>query len=188
MFLFILITCLEKYNKMQRVIIAVLVLAASFSCEEVDKLLTFSVNNEVTIQIPASTVIDLPVGIPTPDVTTNSDQTFQNNNTRASLVKDVKLQEMKLTITAPTGKTFSFLKSIHIYISTGQNDELLLASLEDVPANVNNITLKPTGEKLDLYVKASSYKLRTSIITDETLTQNVDVKANLRFKVTAAPL
>ncbi|MBT1697204.1 hypothetical protein KK083_09980 [Fulvivirgaceae bacterium PWU4] len=173
---------------MQRVIIAVLVLAASFSCEEVDKLLTFSVNNEVTIQIPASTVIDLPVGIPTPDVTTNSDQTFQNNNTRASLVKDVKLQEMKLTITAPTGKTFSFLKSIYIYISTGQNDELLLASLEDVPANVNNITLKPTGEKLDPYVKASSYKLRTSIITDETLTQNVDVKANLRFKVTAAPL
>lgn len=173
---------------MQRVIIAIAALAVAFSCEEVDKLLTFSVNNEVTIQIPASTVIDLPVGIPTPDVTTNSDQTFQNNNTKASLVKDVKLHEMKLTITTPTGKTFSFLKSIHIYISTGQNDEMLLASLEDVPANVSNITLKPTGEKLDKYVKASSYKLRTSIVTDETLTQNVDVKADLKFQVTAAPL
>lgn len=173
---------------MKKFILATLVSCLTFGCEKVDELLTFSLNNEVTMQIPASTLLDLPVSIPTPDVTTNSQQTFQNNKTKASLVKDVKLREIKLTITAPASKTFSFLKSIHIYISSGQNDEKLLASLDDIPANVNNITLTPTGEKLDQYIKASSYKLRTSIVTRETLTQDVEVRADLKFTVTAAPL
>jgi hypothetical protein len=173
---------------MKRTIIAAVILAVSFSCEKVEQLITFSVNNEVTIRIPASTVLELPLDIPTPDATTHSEQTFESNNTKAPLVKDIRLREMVLTITAPASRNFNFLKSIHIYIFSDQNNEMLLASLDKIPDNVNSITLDPADVKLDQYVKASSYKLRTSIITDETLTQNVNVRANLKFKVLAAPL
>jgi hypothetical protein len=180
---------IRNHIKITIPILAILLVSfVTFNCEKIVDLITFTISNEVTIQIPSSTALNLPVGIPTPDVTTDSEQTFENHNTRASLVKDVKLSEVKLTITNPQGRTFSFLKSIHIYISTGQNNEILLAHLEEVPANVNNIVLIPTKERLDEYVKAASYKLRTSIVHDEMLTQDVDVRADLKFKVTAAPL
>jgi hypothetical protein len=157
-------------------------------CKDVADLLTFTIDHSVTFQVENSSPINLPIEIATPEVPTNSSQTFQNNNTNAGLVKDIKLQEIKLTVTNPSGKTFSFLKSITLFISTSQTNEIELASLDDVPATATTITLTPTNAKLDEFVKASSYKLRTSLVMRETLTQTVDVKTDLKFKVTASPL
>lgn len=172
---------------MKKLAIAFLCLLC-FQCTEVDDLLTFTISDQVTITVPSSSPFNLPVELATPDVTTNSSQKFANNNTEASLVKDIRLEELKLSIQSPAGKTFSFLKSIQIYISTNSSNEILLASLDNIPPNVTSISLTPTQEKLDVYAKASSYKLRTSIVTRETLTQNVEMKTDLKFKVTAAPL
>ncbi len=169
--------------------IAVVVVAMVLvNCKKVDDLLTFTISDQVAITIPPSSPLNLPFEIATPDVTTNSNQKFANNNTQASLVKDVKLQEVKLTITAPSGKTFSFLKSISIYISTNSNNEILLASLDNIPTGVSAINLNPTNEKLDVYAKADTYQLRTSAVMRETLTQSVDMNVDVKFKVTAAPL
>lgn len=172
---------------MKKITLVIVALILS-QCKEVDDLLTFTIANQVTITVPSNSPLNLPVELATPEVTTNSSQTFANNNTEASLVKDVKLQELKLSIQSPAGKTFSFLKSIQIYISTTQSNEILLASLDNIPTGATSITLTPTQEKLDVYAKASSYKLRTSIVTRETLTQSVETKADLKFRVTAAPL
>lgn len=158
------------------------------SCNEVDKLLTFSVSNQASFTIISGFPINSPIDIPTPDVTTNSTTAFSNNGTRADLVKDVKLKELKLTVTNPSGKTFSFLKSVQLYISTNANDEILLASYDNVNTTSNNINLICTTQKLDNYVRASSYKLRTKITTKETLSQNVDVLIDMRFSVVADPL
>lgn len=159
-----------------------------YGCKDVEDLLTFSIHHETDFRVESSSPLGLPLEIGTPDVTTNSNQTFRNNNTSASLVKDVKLQQIDLAITSPVDKTFNFLTSIHVYISTDQQSEILLAHLEEVPENVSEIALIPTQQKLDAYVKASSYKIRTQIVTDETLTQAVDILMDLDFKVTAAPL
>jgi hypothetical protein len=176
-------------NETMKKIAIVLICVLTFNhCKEVEDLLTFTISDEVTMTVPSSSPFNLPVEIATPDVTTNSSQKFANNNTDASHVKDVKLQELKLSIQSPTGKTFSFLKSIQIYISTTTSNEILLASLDNIPVSVNSISLTPTQEKLDTYAKASSYKLRTSIVTRETLTQNIELKTDLKFRVTAAPL
>jgi hypothetical protein len=156
-------------------------------CDDVDKLLTFYINHQATFKVESSSPLNLPIVLSTPDITTNSSQTFDNNNTSASHVKDIKLEEIKLTITNPSGKTFSFLKSVKLLISTDQNNEIELASLDNIPTTATTITLTPTSEKLDTYIKASSYKLKTSIITREALTEAVDIKADLKFKVTATP-
>jgi hypothetical protein len=171
------------------IITAASVLLLMFSgCKEVDDLLTFTIDHQVTFQVENSSPVNLPIEIATPEVTTNSSQTFQNNNTNAGLVKDVKLQEIKLTVINPSGKTFSFLKSITLFISTSQTNEIELASLDDIPTTATTITLLPTNAELDAFVKASSYKLRTSLVMRETLTQTVDVRTDLKFKVTASPL
>lgn len=163
----------------------ILLLITAFSCDQINNLLTFYVRSSTNITIPSSSPLTLPLEFLTPDVQTDSSQEFQKNNTNVDLVKDVKLDELKLTITAPEGKTFSFLKSIYVYISTNNEDEILLASAVDIASDAASIKLNTTQAKLDAYIKASAYKLRTSAVIRETLTQNVSIKIDLKFKVTA---
>jgi hypothetical protein len=55
----------------------------------------------------------------------------------------VRLKELTVTITDPANKTFSFLKSIRLYIST-DNDEIELAYKDDINSTSNTLTLTPT--------------------------------------------
>jgi len=157
------------------------------SCSAVDDLLSFTISNETSIKIKSTSPINLPSEIITPDVTTNSSAEFQNNKTKASLVKDVKLRSLKLSISDPADKTFTFLKSVHLYISTTDSDELELAYQDNVNATTNEIDLICTDKKLDQYIKADKYKIRTKVTLKETLTKDVTVKADMKFRVTADP-
>jgi hypothetical protein len=164
-----------------------LVMLLVFSCSVVDKLLTFTISDEYSFTIPSEIPVGLPLDVITPDIPSSSSTEFKNNNTNANLVKDVKLSELKLTITDPVNKTFSFLKSIHIYISTDGAKEVELAFLENINSTTNSISLTTTDNKLDEYIKASTYKLRIKAITKEALTTDIKVKSEMKFKVTANP-
>jgi hypothetical protein len=155
------------------------------ACKKIEQLLTFYVSNETSVTIPATTPVNLPVNVGTPDVTSNSAQQFKNNNSNINLVKDIRLDNLGMTITNPANQTFSFLKSIHLYISTDSTNEIELAWLDSIPTTASLITLQTTQSALDSYVKASSYKLRTQAVCRQVLTQNTTVDIKLKFKVTA---
>ena len=157
------------------------------SCDAVDDLLSFSISNSTSIKIKSTSPINLPSEIITADVTTNSSSEFENNKTKASLVKDVKIRSLKLSIADPSDKTFTFLKSIHLYISTGNSEEIELAYQDNINVSTNTIDLICTDKKLDQYIKADSYKIRTQVTLKETLTKDVTVNAAMKFKVTADP-
>ncbi|WPO77268.1 hypothetical protein [Flavobacterium sp. KACC 22761] len=157
------------------------------SCDAVDDLLTFTISNNTSITIKSTSPINLPSEIITPEVTTNSSAEFQNNKTKASLVKDVKLRSLNLSISDPSDKTFTFLKSVHLYISTTNSDEIELAYQDNIMSTSNTIDLICTDQKLDQYIKADSYKIRTKVTLKETLTKDVTIKADMKFKVTADP-
>lgn len=182
----------SKYFMMHKspkiIIVIISLFFISTSCNKFDNLVTFYVDDQTTTTIKSSSPVSLPIELPTPDITTNSENEFKKNNTNVDLVKDIYITQLKLTITSPENKTFSFLKSIHIYISTNENNEIELAYKEDVNSNSQSIDLDLTKEKLDIYVKADSYKLRTKATTRETLTQDVDIQIDLQFKVTAKTL
>lgn len=155
------------------------------ACDDVEDLLTFHFNDRTRIRIESASPLSLPFEVATPAVTSNSQQQYDNNNTHADLVRDVKLEQLKLTIEAPAAKTFSFLKSIHVYISSSEAEEIELASLENISSTASILELVPTDQKLDAYAKSPSYTLRTEVVTDETLTDDVDVVVDLKFRVTA---
>ncbi|SHH17029.1 hypothetical protein [Flavobacterium defluvii] len=157
------------------------------SCDAVDDLLTFNISNEASIKIKSTSPLNLPTEIITPEVTTNSSAEFENNKTKASLVKDVKIRSLKISISDPSDKTFTFLKSIHLFISTTDSDEIELAYQDNINTSSNMIDLVCTDKKLDQYIKADKYKIRTQVTLKETLTQDVTVKADMKFKVTADP-
>ena len=152
------------------------------------KLLTFDISDSTTTTIDANILpFQLPVELPTPDVTTNSENEFAQNDTKVELVKEIILKKLVLTITSPNDKTFSFLKSIEIYISADGEDEMKLAWNDDVQSDAKSIELETTNSALDKYVKKDKYKLRTKVVTKETLTQSVDIKIDFTFQVTADP-
>lgn len=150
--------------------------------------ISFVLSNQTNFRVESTSPVSLPFEIATPDVTTNSSQEFQNNHTANNLIKEVTLQSLNLTITNPSTKTFSFLKSIHIYISTDGSDETELAALENISTTSQTISLNPVQANLLKYVKSDHYKLRTQVITKETLTQAIDISVNLKFKIKASLL
>ncbi|MGZ9675328.1 hypothetical protein [Flavobacterium sp. GNP001] len=157
------------------------------SCNVIDDLLTFNIENQTSFKIESAFPIGTAMSIVTPEVTTNSSSTFENNNTRADLVKDVKLSQLRVNITNPSGKNFSFLKSIVLFISTDGNDEIELAKLENINSSSNTLDLICTIAKLDKYVKASKYKIRTQAVIKESITEDITVNAAMKFRVTADP-
>jgi hypothetical protein len=157
------------------------------SCEKINDLLTFEITSSDTIKIPASGLINTPIVAPVP-VPVNSQQTFENNNTKAELVRDVRLVKLTLTIVDPAAENFNFLNNIKIYIGTSGDDKVLLASLDKVPTGVSTIELVSGNGQLDKYLKAPSYTLYTEVGLRANVARELTVQADSRFKVTADPL
>lgn len=175
----------QPKNQLLFVLFFVTILFSAISCKKIADLLTFTVNVENNFTVAASGPLNVPFDILTPQVTTNSTQQFQNNNSDVNKVKDIKLKKVDLQIVSPAGKTFSFLESVHIYISTNASDEIELAYLDNISTTATAISLTPTSASLDKYVKAPNYSLRTKIVIKQTLTQDVTIKNLCQFQVTA---
>ncbi len=166
-------------------IISIFAMLILTSCKD-GKFLTFDVSDETTITIPNSLLpFDLPFDIPTPDIPTDSESEFEKNDTKVDLVKEILLKKLSLTIESPADETFSFLKSIHLYISTDDSDEIELAWKDDISSSATSIQLELTNKTLDKYVKSDKYKIRTKVVTKETLFHDVDIKINMTYRVTA---
>lgn len=156
------------------------------SCEKIEDVLTFKINNEASFVVPSTIGINTSFAVPVPDVKTNSQQSFENNNTNVNKVKDITLNSLDLTITSPSGSTFKPLKSIEIYISADGLGEKLIAYKHDIPVSIGNtLRLEATGEKLDSYVKRENYNLRTVTVLREAIFSDVHIHAEMEFKVTA---
>ena len=164
-----------------------LALLFCFSCKKLAQLLTFEISDSQDIKVPASSVVNVPFISPVP-VTMNSQQSFQNNNTSANLVKDVRLTKLTLTISDPATENFNFLQSIKIYIATNDSDKVLLASQDNVPTGVSTIELVSSNTQLDKYIKASSYTLYTEVALRSSVAEQITVRADSKFRVTADPL
>lgn len=154
--------------------------------EKIDEITTFDIKNSVEFTVPSSSLVDVPIDVGTPDINTSSQQTFENNNTRADLVENVNLSELTLTITSPNDRTFSFLKSLKINISNDSEGSTLIAEIKDIPENVGStLELETTGTSLDEYIKKDTYNLEFEAVTNETTNSETDITADMVFEVRA---
>lgn len=168
-------------------LLPLLVLGGS-GCEKILSLLSFKVNDSTNFTIPATgllagTALTLP-GIP---VSSTSSSTYAGNNTTADYVQDVTLDKLTLSTTDPATQTFDFLKSINLYIATDAagTNKVLLASLSPVPTGQTTISLTPSGNKLDVFLRSGNYTLFTSAELAKALPQDTKVRADSQFNVKA---
>lgn len=168
--------------------IAAILAVSLFSCEKLEDLLTFTISDSTTFTIEGVSDAQVPITVPTPDITTNSSQEFGNNNTKADLVKSIKLSNLTLTIQSPEDFTFSFLKSLDIFITAKGLEETKIAFKDNIPEDNTSIELETTEEELDAYIKKDSYSLRFEAVTREAFFNDVTIKADMEYRVTADPL
>lgn len=141
-------------------------------------------NSEATI--PASTPVDVPFDIYTPDQTTNSSYEFQINDTRKDKIQKITLEELDISIISPEGETFSFLKDISVYISADGIPEQLIAYKYGIDNSIGaTINCDETKKDLQPYIKADNFTVRLETVTDEIITNDIDVNIYTNFFVDA---
>ncbi len=166
-------------------LIALLLLTIT-GCKQLDKLTQFNMDYESDITYSAGLPVNLPFNISTPDMVTNSESEFAINDTRKDLIESIKLTQAKLTITSPSGKTFSFLKDVRVYISAPNLPEVEVANKLNITNSVGGeIQLDITDTELQEYIKAEKFSLRVASTTDEVLTSQVNVHVYSNFFVDA---
>ena len=158
-------------------------------CKKILGLLHFTVSDTQSFTVPAAYPFGTaPATLPAVTVNSTATTTYSNNNTSAKYVQDVTLQQLTLTATSPAGQTFDLVKSVELYISTDAtgSNKVLMASLYQVPAGATTIQLNPADQKLDLYLKGSSYALTSVVQLKQPPTQDVVIRVDSKFNVAAS--
>ncbi|MUU79122.1 hypothetical protein [Winogradskyella endarachnes] len=156
------------------------------SCDVVDELTKFDLDYQTNYSIAATTLINTPFTLDTPDVTTESESSFESNDTHKDLIESIKLKSLKLTIDAPEDGDFNFLKEVHIYIDAEDLDEVEIANVYDLENTDSNILeLDVLGEELKEFIKKDSFSLRVQTVTDETINETHDIIIDTTFRVDA---
>lgn len=168
-------------------LIAVVCTVFLSSCEKLNELTSFKLNTKTSFTIPGQqTGLGEILSIPRQEVSTSSEQTFENNNTRADLVEEAQLNKLSLTITSPANANFDFLNEVKIYIKAEGESEKLLAYKENIPEDGSQVlALETTGENLAPYIKKQQYSIRTDAVVDKVTDEDVDVEAAMTFRITA---
>ena len=171
---------------MKRIAYILIVIMTITSCDKVDELTKFDVDYESNYTIASTTIINTPFSIITPDITTNSTSTFENNNTRSDLVESIRLRSVRITLISPSDSNFDFLRSMRVFLDADDLEEVEVAFITDLEDdNVASLNLQLTNQELKEFIKKESFRLRVQTTTDQTLTQDHDIKIDCKFRVDA---
>lgn len=171
------------------ILVTVIIMVSLTGCKKIAKLTQFEMEYNETVVIPASTGINLPFNLLTPEVNSNSESTFGVNNTRKDLIKEIKLTKLDLTITTPPNGDLDFLKSIEIYMVADGLTEQKIAWKDNIPDGVGNyLELETTDSDLKEFIKKDAFKLRISTVTDKVLTSDHHIDVHSVFFVDASIL
>lgn len=168
-------------------IVLVSMMLLTVSCEEVNELTKFDIEYDKSFTVEANWgIIETPMSIPTPDITTNSEEKFSGNDTKKDLVEEIVLKELVLTVESPSDSDLSFLKSLTLYIDADGMDETEIASSDSIPDDIGKtLDMETTSVDLKEYIFKDSFSLRTEVTTDETISKDHEINAAMVFTVDA---
>lgn len=166
-----------------KILVLSLILLVLLSCRRT-RWDEFDIDYSTKFVIPSELGVSTSFSIPTPDITSNSEQEFENNDTRARWVNNIQLEEIELNIESPSNRDFSFLKDIEIYINSDGNSETMLASKYDIPEDVGQrLVLNSTGNNFASHIKAEKFSLRVVHTTRQFFSQDITIRADKTFLV-----
>lgn len=163
----------------------VLLVTTALGCGLLDSFTKFRLKYDKEFTIPSGIPSNIPYDVPSPYFPTNSEQYFNENDTKPDLVEGCKLESMYAVITAPANEDFSFLQSIHIFLGAPGMADVKVASAEGQAMMNDTLFLQPAGVELLDYIKQDSIRLRVQVLTDEEIQQPIQTRVYGTFLVDA---
>ena len=171
---------------LKRVLTLIFIVTAFSACDKIDELTKFEIDYESKVVVPATIAINSPIDIFTPDITTNSEATFESNNTHKDLIEEIRLTQLKLEVIVPDGEDLSFLEKVSIYINADGLSEKKIAWNDDVSATAGPIIeLEVSPDDIKEYIKKDEFSLKATTTTDELITEDYEIKVLSTFFVDA---
>ena len=159
----------ETLLSMKQLLTSLFVIGLIISCKKVDQLTQFEMSFENEAVISNNIGVNLPFNLNTTDTETNSEATFEVNDTRKDKIEQIILTDLRIELTSPAGADFSFLKKINLYLNAEGLDEALIAWKDPVPSSDTVLVLEVTGADMQEYIKKDQFSLRINATTDEVL-------------------
>ncbi len=164
------------------IIVALFVLA---SCKAIDKLTMFDLKYNTSFTIPKNTIVGIPIDLTSPEVATYSEEEFTINDTRKDLIEGIKLKKLLLEI-ENIDYTFSFLKSVEVYLKADGLPEVKVAEKMYIPEDIGRtLDMDVTDTDLAAYIKKDKIQMRVKTVTDKPLTQDLRTQLRSIFRVDA---
>lgn len=159
-------------------------------CKKLDSLTQFNLDYNTQVTIAAGTGSGLPLDLFAPEVVTNSEGEFSANNTHKDRIETINLKELKLSILAPAGHNFDFLKDVEVFLGADGLPEIKVAWVYNVPDGLTGDLPLAVAADTDLkeYIKKDAFKIRVRAVTDKFVSENVRINTYTRFFVDAKVL
>lgn len=178
---------------MNKLIFSLALLCSSLifvACEQDGVTLSFDLPYSTDFTLKAADFVNtngVAVDVNSPAVSTDA-ATLGDQGTQLDKLESAKLNSAVITITAPDGQTFAFMKDIKIYIKGQGLTEQLLASALNVSETATSLTMIVEDTELVEHIKSGEFSSRASISTDSDLDNDCELKADISFKVKASAL
>ncbi len=173
-----------------------------YSCEdiidELDQLTQFDLEFSENFTYPAAPFFADSIRFDGPPVSTNSDTTFKTNNTQRSLVQEVKLKSLDISILSPDSGNFQFMDYIRVFIMadlngdgiySDDNERIEVANKMVIPQNVGKeLILDPLPGDYKKFIFQEEIKLSLQYGTNRATTFPLELDIKSIFKVNAKVL
>lgn len=172
---------------MRKLFLVAFLAVAAVSCEKGNLgVVTFDVTQDGEFTYPPNNgILDL-LEATTPAISSSWKGQFQNNNTDADKLQEMKLKTSELTITKPGGQTWKFLKSMEVWIKADGLQDTKIAYNDNIDENIGQtLTLTPIDVDLKPFAQKDQFQLTIKTKARETTSEEIDGNIHMVFKVKA---
>lgn len=158
------------------------------ACEEDGINVSFNVDYSTNYTLVKAAVVGTTIDATSPEIETNTTDVFKNNSTNLDNISGATFNNLTISIVSPAGENFSFVNEVKVYIKGNGMSEELVASKSNIDQAATSVDMDVEDVNLAEHVKSGAFTLRTSVINDEALDNDLDLQADMQLKVTARAL
>lgn len=154
---------------------AVVATATMVSCSTVSSILQNTFPYTATVLVTSGSPANTTLSAVSPS------QSINQLTGSGANVKDIRISNATLSV--GSNASVGMFKSVKVYLSTNGNNEVLVASREDIPDNVgNSLSLDvSSSQTLDNMMKSGSVQQRLVYVLKQSPTSDISVKTSVGF-------
>ena len=170
---------------MKKILVFSLLWILLFACENEDKQIQFNVKTNTTFEVPADASIQTQIELDAKSLIINK-SIFEDFNTSKDNIDKATIKDIKLNISSLQNINFDFLTDVELYIEATDLPKIRIAWLNNLQDDhLQSLNLEHLSDNLSEYIKNNEVKISLILLTDEVLTQPVEIEVEATFLVKA---